>query len=133
MSLATQSVLFFRVYREVALVLYAALVEEICNSPSLPYQLATTLEDIGQGFIKLADQVNDELDRRGLLDREVEAELTVEAQIEAFLACTFVARGDPKSDASAEQEGAVLNRTLFEQALRIALTMIHDLPIAQPT
>jgi hypothetical protein len=133
MSLATQSVIFFRVYREVALVLYTNLVEDLCSSPSLPYQLATTLEDIGQGFMKLAERVNGELERRGLLEYEAEAEETIEAKIEAFLAGLFVAHRDPVSDTPVEVADAGLNWALVEQALKIALTMTHDLPIAQPS
>ncbi|MGT2480103.1 hypothetical protein ACU4GR_17470 [Methylobacterium oryzae CBMB20] len=35
-SSAAQSVLFFRMYREAALPLYAAIVEDLCGSPHLP-------------------------------------------------------------------------------------------------
>lgn len=133
MSLAAQSVPFFRVYREVTLALYTTLVEELCSSPGLPYQFATTLEDIGQGFMKLADRVNGELERRSLLDREVEAEHTVEAKIEAFLACTFVTHRDPLSNMPGEAANAGLDWALVEQALKIALTMTHDLPVVQPS
>ncbi len=131
-SSAERSVLFFRTYREATLPLYAALVDELCASPHLPFQLATVLEDIGQDFIKLAETVNGELERRGLLEYETEAEQTIEAKIDAFLACLFVAHRDPMSDTLGEAANAGLDRALVEQALKTALTMMHDLPVAQP-
>ena len=128
-SSAVQSVLFFRVYREAALPLYAAIVAELCGTSHLPFQLATTLEDIGQEFIRLAEQVNGELIQRGILDREVDADLTVEAQIDAILDCIA------KKDHAAQPMGregitpALTNETI-QQALKIAFIMTHDLPIA---
>ncbi|WP_375454124.1 hypothetical protein [uncultured Methylobacterium sp.] len=83
-SLPSQSVLFFRIYREVTMPLYAAMITELCASPHLPFELETTLEDIGQKFIRLADEVNVELRRRGLLDREADPDDTVEAKIEGY-------------------------------------------------
>jgi hypothetical protein len=128
-SSSAQSVLFFRVYREAALPLYAAMVEELCTSAHLPFQLATILEDIGQGFIRLADHVNAALEGRGLLGREVDPDLTVEAQIESLLARML--NGDqPATLDTIAQEYVGLNQAAFQDALRIALVMTHDLPLA---
>jgi hypothetical protein len=115
------TVLFFRVYREISLPLYAALVEQLCDSADLPFQLATVLEDIGQGFVRLGETVNAALARRGLLDREVDADLTVEARIDAIL--TRVAEAD-------DAPGLALSDELLQRALRIALQMTLDLPKA---
>ncbi|MDH2310316.1 hypothetical protein [Methylobacterium brachiatum] len=126
---AARSVLFFRVYREVALPLYTALVRELCDSSHLPFQLATTLEDIGQAFIGLAAEVNGELKRRGILDQEVEADQTIEAQIETLL--TRLMDGDrPASLGGIERGLPALKTDILQQAIKIALVMTHDLPTA---
>ncbi|MCB4802624.1 hypothetical protein QO001_002176 [Methylobacterium brachiatum] len=128
-STTAQSVLFFRVYREAALPLYDALVSDLCSSPHLPFQLATTLEDIGQAFIGFANAVNGELKRRGVLDQEVEPDQTIEAQIDALLA--RLVDGD-----SAVQAGLIgrvfpaLKEEAVRRALKVALVTQHDLPIA---
>lgn len=128
-SAAARSVLFFRTYREATLPLYAALVDELCASPHLPLQLATVLEDIGQEFIKLAETVNAALNRLGALDHEVDADLTIEARVDAVMA-RFARIGSSMLSIADGQAGPALNDESFRQALRIALVMIHDLPIA---
>ncbi|PJI55689.1 hypothetical protein CTI14_02640 [Methylobacterium radiotolerans] len=126
-SSAERSVLFFRTYREATLPLYAALVDELCASPHLPFQLATVLEDIGQDFIKLAETVNAALNRLGALEREVDANLTLEAQIDAATAhFTLNESSRPAGEGSPR---LLLTDESFRQALRIALVMTHDLPI----
>ncbi|WP_267353721.1 MULTISPECIES: hypothetical protein [unclassified Methylobacterium] len=55
-SSPAHTVLFLRTYREAALPIYSGMVDELCGSPYLPFQLATTLEDIGQHFLRLADR-----------------------------------------------------------------------------
>lgn len=128
-SAAARSVLFFRTYREATLPLYAALVDELCASPHLPLQLATVLEDIGQEFIKLAETVNAALNRLGALDHEVDADLTIEARVNAVMA-RFARIGSSMLSIADGQAAPALTDESFRQALRIALVMIHDLPIA---
>lgn len=128
-SSAARSVLFFRTYREAALPLYAAVVEELCVSPHLPFQLATVLEDIGQDFIRLGETVNAALDRLGALEREVDADRTVEAQIEAVLR-RVVNTDELLQGSGVDADGPALSRDVVQQALRLALHMTHDLPIA---
>lgn len=126
---AAQSILLFRTYREAILPFYASVVEELCASPHLPFQLATVLEDIGQQFMKLGEMVNAALDRLGVLEREVDADSTIEAQIDAAMACFT-----PDMVSTAAGDGSpslALTNESFRQALRIALVMTHDLPIAQ--
>ncbi|WCS23695.1 hypothetical protein LOK46_21375 [Methylobacterium sp. NMS14P] len=126
-SSAERSVLFFRTYREATLPLYAALVDELCASPHLPFQLATVLEDIGQDFIRLGETVNAALDRLGALEHGVDADLTVEAKIEAVIArFTLAGLMKPVGEGS---PGPAPTDESFRQALRIALVMTHDLPI----
>lgn len=124
-----QSVLFFRIYREAAFPLYAALVDDLCNSPHLPFQLATTLEDIGQGFMKLAEQINGELMQRGVLDQEVDADQTIEALIDALMA-GLTSSGLAKWAPPDGSPLLALTDETLQRALRAALLMIHDLPIA---
>lgn len=121
------SVLFFRTYREATLPLYAAVVEELCASPHLPFQLATVLEDIGQDFIKLGETVNAALNRLGVLEREVEADLTVEAEIDALMA--QFTRGGLSLPVGGGNPGQASTEANFQRALRIALIMTHDLPL----
>ncbi|MFF9551088.1 hypothetical protein [Methylobacterium fujisawaense] len=121
--------LFFRTYCEAALPLYSALVTDLCGSSQLPFQLATTLEDIGQGFMRLAEEVNGELARRGLLDLEADAELCIEAQIETVMT-RFAASGLATRTDTDRHLSPALTVESFRQALRIALVMTHDLPIA---
>ncbi|WP_091859605.1 hypothetical protein [Methylobacterium brachiatum] len=121
--------MFFRAYKEVAFPLYEALITELCGSPHLPFQLATTLEDIGQAFIRLAEQVNTTLKRRGILDLEVEADSTIEAQIEAILIRLAKEERLIRSPVRGQAIPALTNETV-QQAIRIALLMTHDLPIA---
>lgn len=123
-----RSVLFFRIYLEVTLPLYAAVVEELCASPHLPFQLATVLEDIGQEFIRLGALVNAALDRLGLLEHEVDADLTVEAQIDTVM--SSLATSEPFMSAGCGHSGSILTDATLQRALRIALIMTHDLPIA---
>ncbi len=127
-SSAERSVLFFRTYREATLPLYAALVDELCASPHLPFQLATVLEDIGQDFIKLAETVNAALDRLGALDREVDADQTIEARIDAVMA-RLARIGSSMLSIADGQAGLILTDETFQRALRIALAMTYDLPI----
>lgn len=126
-SSAERSVLFFRIYREATLPLYAAVVEELCASPHLPFQLATVLEDIGQDFLKLGETVNAALARLGALKHEVDANLTLEAQIDAAMARFELSESSrPAGEGS---PGLVLTDESVRQALRIALVMTHDLPL----
>lgn len=130
--LISQSVLFFRLYREVTVPLYAGMVERICASPEMPFELATTLEDIGQAFIRFAETLNAELLRRGILDDEVEADGTVEAGIEALVE-TITAqprRGRADSD---DRLRALMADPSTHQAIKAALVMVQDLPIARRT
>lgn len=131
-SSATHSVLFFRVLREAALPIVDSLIDELCGSSHLPFQLATTLEDIGQHFMRLAERVNGELNHRGLLDDEVDAERTVEAQIDNLLVwmCdsglpTLMNVAGPSA-----QPVAMLKHEAVRDAVRLALVMTHALPIA---
>jgi hypothetical protein len=128
---STPTILFFRVYREAALPLYAALVEQLCDSADLPFQLATVLEDIGQEFIRLGASVNAALERLGVLEREVDADLTVEAQIDALLAQLPLDRLSSPADHGIP--GLMSIDESLRQALRIALVMTHDLPVARGT
>lgn len=109
--------------------LYDNLIDNLCASEHLPFQLATILEDIGQAFIRLADQVNGELARRGVLGQEVEADLTTEAQIDAILA--RLGDDDPSMRAgSIERAFPALKDEAVRRALKIALIAQHGLPIA---
>ncbi|WP_139342615.1 hypothetical protein [Methylobacterium radiotolerans] len=128
-SSAERSVLFFRIYREATLPLYAAVVEELCVSPHLPFQLATVLEDIGQEFIRLGALVNAALDRLGLLEHEVDADLTVEAQIDTVM--SRLATSGPFMSTGCGYSGSILTDATLQRALRMALIMTHDLPIAE--
>jgi hypothetical protein len=122
-SSSEHSVLFFRVYREAAIPLYGVLVDELCRSPHLPFQFATVLEDIGQAFIRFAEQANEALAERGLLDQEVEAESTVEARIEALVA--------QWADAGARGgAGLMLEADAVRAAVKIALVLTQGLPLA---
>ncbi len=69
-ALTTQSELFFRTYLHATLPLHAGLVEAMCRGPRVPLQLATVLEDIGQGYLRLATELNQELKRRNELKDE---------------------------------------------------------------
>ena len=126
-SSAERSVLFFRTYREATLPLYAAVVEELCASQHLPFQLATVLEDIGQEFIRLGEKVNAALGRLGALEREVDADLTLEAQIDNAMV-QFTLRGSSPLGGAKNLVPALTDES-FRQALRIALIMTHDLPV----
>lgn len=125
---AARSVLFFRTHREATLPFYATVVEELCLSPHLPFQLATVLEDIGQEFMKLGETVNAALDRLGALEREVDADTTIEAQIDAVMA--RFTPGRFSTSGTDGHSGSTLTDESFRQALRLALVMTHDLPIA---
>ncbi|MEK6298993.1 MAG: hypothetical protein V4793_48160, partial [Paraburkholderia tropica] len=104
------------------------LVDELCASPHLPFQLATVLEDIGQDFIKLAETVNAALNRLGALDREVDPDRTIEARIDAVMA-RLARIGSSMLSIADGQPGLILTDETFQQALRIALAMTYDLPI----
>ncbi|MCJ2082071.1 hypothetical protein [Methylobacterium sp. J-090] len=77
--------LYFRTYLHTVMPLHRSLVEEMCGSPDLPLELATALEDIGQRYMDLADDLNRELIRRGQLNHEPDPEDSGEARIEEFL------------------------------------------------
>ena len=131
-SSPTHTVLYFRTYRETALPIYGAMVDELCASPHLPFQLATALEDIGQHFLRLAEQVSGELERRGLLHAEVDADLTVEARIDDLLGwmCesglpTLMNAAGPSSPPV-----AMLKHRAVRDAVRLALVMTQALPLA---
>ncbi|MCJ2050284.1 hypothetical protein [Methylobacterium sp. J-070] len=123
------TVLFFRVYREISLPLYTALVEQLCHSADLPFQLATVLEDIGQGFIRLGETVNAALARRGLLDREVDADLTVEARIEAVMADGTLSELIKRLTADGHRD-SMLTEESIRQAFGVGFVLTHDLPLA---
>lgn len=53
----------------------------MCRGPRIPLALATALEDIGQGYCRLADEVNAELVKRNELRNEPDSEDTAEARI----------------------------------------------------
>lgn len=77
--------LYFRTYIHTAFPLHAALVEAMCKASPVPQELATVLEDIGQGYCRLADVLNAELIRRKELSAEAEPENTAEAKIDNFV------------------------------------------------
>ncbi|MEL6064273.1 MULTISPECIES: hypothetical protein [unclassified Methylobacterium] len=131
-SSATHSVLFFRAFREAALPILDSLVDELCGSPHLPFQLATTLEDIGQHFIRLAEQVNDTLDQRGLLGDEVDADLTVESRIDNLLMwmCDSGLPTLMNAAGPGAQPISMLKHEAVREAVRLALVMTQSLPVA---
>lgn len=129
-SLSSKSVLFFRVYREVTVPLYAGMVEQVCASPDLPMELATTLEDIGQEFIGFAAALNEELLRRGILGDVADADQTVEARIDALVE-RITASGKALTSRRSLPVGAFLSEASTRQALKAALAMVWDLPSAQ--
>ena len=88
---------------------------------------ATILEDIGRGFVRLAEQVNDELERRGLLHHEADADATVEAQIETLIARLGDAAAVSEA-ATAASDVPLLHSPMLLQALRIALTFDPRFP-----
>lgn len=125
-AIESSAVLFFRTYREVQLPLYTAMVNSLCASQQLPHELATTLEDIGQVFVQLSERLNAELIRRGVFDDEADADGTVEARINAMVeaAVSRSNKGRMKDGSNPFQD------EVFVQAIRTALVMVHDLPIA---
>lgn len=131
-SSPAHTVLFLRTYREAALPIYSGMVDELCGSPYLPFQLATTLEDIGQHFLRRAEQVNGELERRGLLDAEVDADLTVEARIENLLGwmCESGLPSLMNADGPSAPPVSMLKHEAVRDAVRLALVMTQSLPVA---
>lgn len=84
--LVSQTELYFRTHIHTVLPLHAALVEAMCRAPRVPQELATVLEDIGQGYCRLADDLNAELIRRGELAVASQAEDEgAETRIDAFV------------------------------------------------
>jgi len=81
--------LYFRTHIHTVFPLHAALVEAMCKAPRVPLELATVLEDIGQGYCRLADEVNAELKRRNELGDEPDYEDTAEARIDEFVSGVF--------------------------------------------
>ncbi|WP_375465576.1 hypothetical protein [uncultured Methylobacterium sp.] len=126
-SRPSQSVLFFRLYREVTVPLYADMVAQICASPDLPLELATIMEDIGHEFIGFGSALNAELVRRGLLDEVADADQTVEARIDALVEEITARREPPRSRGA----GRLLSQASTQQALKAALVMALDLPSAR--
>ncbi len=104
-------------------------MEDLCGSPHLPFQLATTLEDIGQGFVRLAEQINDRLKRRGLLDQGRSKRTGPSRRISERLLAGMRAGGETAPFTGVALRGSVLSPEAIREAFKLALIMTHDLPI----
>ncbi len=92
-DLAPRAELYFRTYMHTVFPLHAVLVESMCKAPRVPHELATVLEDIGQGYCRLAEDLNAELIRRKELSAEAEADDTAEARIDEFIQTALAGLG----------------------------------------
>lgn len=95
-ALLPSAELFFATYRHAVLPLHAALVTAICSAKTVPLELATVLEDIGQAYIGFAAQVNAELIARGVADRDPDPDDVAEARIDQFVRSAVARLGQVK-------------------------------------
>ncbi len=91
--LTAHTELYFRTYMHTVFPLHAVLIETMCKAPRVPHELATVLEDIGQGYCRLADELNAELIRRNELSDETDADDTAEARIDEFVRTALAGLG----------------------------------------
>ncbi len=92
-DITARAELYFRTYMHTVFPLQASIVESMCKAPRVPHELATVLEDIGQAYCRLADELNAELIRRKELSDEAEADDTAEAKIEDFVRMSLAGLG----------------------------------------
>ena len=122
-ALRGPSELYFRTYLHTVMPLHAALVEAMCSGAEVPLELATVLEDIGQGYIRLAEDLNQELARRDELRLEPEVEDAGETRIEAFVKGLVARAGKLKARDGRTIDGrrALEAFPLAQDAIRTAL------------
>ena len=85
--LLRQSDLHLRLHLHALVPLHEGLVDALCRSGRPPFELSTVLEDIGQRYMRMAEAVNGEIIRHGLLDKEPDdPEDFAEARIAHFTA-----------------------------------------------
>lgn len=124
-TLLQQAELVFRTHVHTVLPLHASLVEAMCKAPRLPKELATVLEDIGQCYCGLADQLNAELVHRNELNAGPEAEDSDEMRIDAFVERLFsgLGRFETSSGDVLDARRAVEAHPVVGDAIRTALLL----------
>lgn len=127
-GLIQNAALHFRSYLYTVMPLYESLIEEMCAQPEPPLELATTLEDIGQHYMGLADRLNQALIEKGRLAAEPDADDSTEALVDAFVLRLIAKAGVVKlRDGSRVQGSEALSASPFvADALRAALLVAHS-------
>lgn len=124
-KLCARAELYFRAHCLATLPLHAAMVKEICSGSQVPLELATVLEDIGQGYMAMAAQINEALIAQGRLQDEPDYEDGIEARTDAFVADLLGRAGEIRlSDGSViDGGGALRDAPVALDAIRMAVLM----------
>ncbi|WP_342150391.1 hypothetical protein [Methylorubrum sp. SB2] len=98
--------LYFRSLLDVAVPLHRCLVEEMCQSGKPPLELATRLEDIGQAFIAMAQDLAGALIDQGRMADEPDPDDYAEARISKFAKEVIEGAGELVLEGGVRLDGA---------------------------